>query len=61
LDGDFTPGGIIAADQMNGIVVKCGEGAVKIEELQLPGGKRMDAGAFLRETRFRACWAGDVY
>jgi len=39
-----SPGEVLAADE-HGIVVACGEGALRIAELQLAGGKRMDAAA----------------
>jgi methionyl-tRNA formyltransferase len=37
---------VLSADE-RGIVVACGEGALRLEELQLEGKKRMDARAFL--------------
>lgn len=40
------PGEILSQDK-NGILVKCGEGAVLIKELQMDGSKRMNAAAFL--------------
>lgn len=40
--------GTITEVLKNGIVVKCGEGSLKITELQLEGKKRMMADAFLR-------------
>jgi methionyl-tRNA formyltransferase len=40
------PGRVLQADA-DGIVVACGEGAVRIEELQLDGKKRVSAQAFL--------------
>ena len=40
------PGEILSQDK-NGILVKCGEGAVLIKELQTDGSKRMNASAFL--------------
>ncbi|HEX5655609.1 MAG TPA: methionyl-tRNA formyltransferase [Polyangiales bacterium] len=40
------PGSVLQADA-DGIVVACGEGAVRIEELQLEGKKRVSAQAFL--------------
>ena len=40
------PGEVLAADE-RGIVVACGEGALRIAELQLAGGKRMDAAALI--------------
>ena len=44
---DAVPGQILAADGQ-GIVVACGEGALRITELQRPGGKRLQAADFLR-------------
>lgn len=41
------PGTILSADR-KGIVVACGEGAVRLLEIQAPNGKRMEASAFLR-------------
>ncbi len=41
---DIRPGEVLAADE-HGIVVACGGGGLRIAELQLAGGKRMDAGA----------------
>ncbi|MFZ0107820.1 MAG: methionyl-tRNA formyltransferase [Thiobacillus sp.] len=40
------PGEVLATDE-RGIVVACGEGALHIGELQLAGGKRMDAAALV--------------
>jgi methionyl-tRNA formyltransferase len=40
------PGSMIKADK-SGIVVACGRGALRIEELQLEGGRRMTAAQFL--------------
>ncbi|MBQ6256895.1 MAG: methionyl-tRNA formyltransferase, partial [Clostridia bacterium] len=42
------PGKIIAADGKNGLVVAAGDNAVRVVELQAPGGKRMNARDFLR-------------
>jgi methionyl-tRNA formyltransferase len=41
-----SPGEVISADR-NGIVVACGEGALRIVELQREGGKRLNAQQFL--------------
>jgi methionyl-tRNA formyltransferase len=41
-----TPGQVLAA-AADGIVVACGEGALRLEELQLDGKKRVSAQAFL--------------
>ena len=43
------PGEVIAVDAQ-GITVACGEGALRLTELQRPGGKRMTAGQFLQGT-----------
>lgn len=40
------PGSVLSADA-SGIVVACGQGAVRLLELQLDGKRKMDAGAFL--------------
>jgi methionyl-tRNA formyltransferase len=45
LAGQAEPGSII--NLVNGITIGCGEGLLKIEELQMPGGKRLSAGDFL--------------
>ncbi|OAM51803.1 methionyl-tRNA formyltransferase [Methylovorus sp. MM2] len=45
LDGLAEPGKV--TDTSNGIIVGCGEGLLKIEELQMPGGKRLRARDFL--------------
>ncbi len=50
-----TPGGIpgTVVDVGDGIVVGCGEGALRITELQKPGGKRLVARDFLAGTPLR--------
>ena len=42
------PGEILCADAKNGLVIAAGEGAVRVIELQAPGGKRMNAKDYLR-------------
>ena len=42
------PAGTVCAATPDGIVVACGTGAVRLLELQRPGGKRLAAGDFLR-------------
>jgi methionyl-tRNA formyltransferase len=42
------PGQILAADVHSGIVVACGDGVLKLTELQKPGGKRLPAAEFLK-------------
>lgn len=41
------PGTVIKVEK-DGFTIQCGENGLKILELQIPGKKRMDAGAFLR-------------
>lgn len=47
--GDAAPGTVLAADA-HGVVIACGEGALRITELQKAGGKRLPAQAFLQGT-----------
>lgn len=47
-EGSGEPGSILKADPKEGLVIACGEGAVRILELQAPGGKRMRAEDYLR-------------
>ena len=42
------PGEVLAANASDGIVVACGSGVLRIEELQKPGGKRLAAAEFLK-------------
>jgi methionyl-tRNA formyltransferase len=44
---DVNPGTIVKVDK-DSFYVQTGEGLLKVCELQIPGKKRMDAGAFLR-------------
>lgn len=47
----FSPGEVVIADEKAGIVVKTGDGAIAIKELQLEGRKQMSAELFLRGRR----------
>jgi methionyl-tRNA formyltransferase len=47
--GTGAAGTVLAADG-RGIVIACGSGALRVTELQKPGGKRLSAGDFLRGT-----------
>jgi methionyl-tRNA formyltransferase len=47
-EGKGTPGTVLAADPKQGLVIACGCGAVRIMELQAPGGKAMRAEDYLR-------------
>lgn len=46
--GNGEPGTVLEADPKKGLTVACGEGALKLIEIQLVGGKRMKANDFLR-------------
>ena len=46
-DADASAGTVVAASPKEGLVIKCGEGAVRITELQPAGGRRMSARDFL--------------
>jgi methionyl-tRNA formyltransferase len=48
-DGEGTPGEVLHANR-DRLVVACGQGAVRIAELQRAGGRRLAAGDFLRGT-----------
>ncbi len=47
-DGRGEPGRVLAGSPKEGLVIACGEGAVRILELQAPGGKKMRAEDYLR-------------
>ena len=53
-DADAAPGTVIASGAKEGLVVRCGEGALEILELQAPGGKRMPAKAYLMGKRIES-------
>ncbi len=42
------PGTVLAADAQSGIEIRCGEGMLRLLELQKPGGKRLPASEFLK-------------
>ncbi|MFC7288623.1 methionyl-tRNA formyltransferase [Herminiimonas glaciei] len=42
------PGQVIAANPHDGVLVACGDGALRVTELQKPGGKRLSAVEFLK-------------
>jgi methionyl-tRNA formyltransferase len=44
--GNGVPGEVLAAHS-DGLVVACGEGAIRVAELQPEGGRRLSAGEFL--------------
>ena len=47
-DGSGAPGTILCADPKNGLKIACGDGAVRVLELQAPGGKAMKSEDYLR-------------
>lgn len=47
-EGKGDPGEVLAADAKSGLILACGEGAVRVLELQAPGGKKMKAEDYLR-------------
>ena len=47
-EGRGEPGTVIKADPKTGLVIACGSGAVRIMELQAPGGKQMKSEDYLR-------------
>ncbi len=47
-EGVGKPGEVIEGNVKTGLVVACGDGALRLEEIQLTGGKRMKCSDFLR-------------
>jgi methionyl-tRNA formyltransferase len=47
-DGKSPAGLVLAADAQHGIIVACGSGALRLTELQKPGGKRLPAAEFIK-------------
>ncbi len=43
-----TPGQVLAASAQDGVLIACGKGALRVDELQKPGGKRLLAAEFLK-------------
>lgn len=52
VDGHGVPGELLAVDDL-GIVIACGEGALRVIELQKPGGRRLGVADFLRGQPLR--------
>ncbi|OWW19825.1 methionyl-tRNA formyltransferase [Noviherbaspirillum denitrificans] len=46
--GPAEPGKVLAASAQDGVVVACGQGALRVLELQKPGGKRLPTAEFLK-------------
>lgn len=49
--GEEAPGTILTADPRQGLVVRAGEGALKIDMIQAPGKKAMNANDYLRGNK----------
>ena len=47
VEHDGEAGEVVVSDTKNGLVIKCGEGAVEVLSLQYPNSKRVDAKSFL--------------
>ena len=47
VESEGEAGEVVVSDTKNGLVIKCGEGAVEILSLQFPNAKRTDAKSFL--------------
>ncbi|HYD61402.1 MAG TPA: methionyl-tRNA formyltransferase [Noviherbaspirillum sp.] len=47
-DAHAEPGRVLAASAQDGVLVACGQGALRVLELQKPGGKRLPAAEFLK-------------
>lgn len=47
-DSKEAPGQVLAADAQHGIIVACGNGSLRLTELQKPGGKRLPAAEFIK-------------
>lgn len=60
VDGDFdgAAGECIVADPKRGLIVKTGDGALEITQLQLQGSKRMEAKAMLNGKKLKGCVFG---
>ena len=47
-EGSGEAGTVMKADPKNGLIIACGQGAIRVLEVQAPGGKRMRAEDYLR-------------
>jgi methionyl-tRNA formyltransferase len=48
VEGSGAAGTLLSADAQHGIVVACGQGALRLTSLQKPGGKRLPAAEFIK-------------
>ena len=53
-DAAAEPGTVLVSGPKEGLVVRCGEGALEVLELQAPGGRRMAAKAYLMGKKIDA-------
>ncbi len=53
-DAAAAPGTVLISGPKEGLVVRCGEGALEVLELQAPGGRRMAAKAYLMGKKIDA-------
>ncbi len=51
---ELEPGFVVKVDDRCGIIVRCGDGLVRIEEMQPGGGRRMNSCEFIRGCRMEA-------
>ncbi len=49
-------GQVISANAHDGVVIACGVGALRVTELQKPGGKRLPAAEFIKGFALEECW-----
>jgi methionyl-tRNA formyltransferase len=42
------PGQVLAANAQEGVLIACGDGVLRVDELQKPGGKRLSVAEFLK-------------
>ena len=49
------PGELVAADAKTGLIVQCGDGWLRVEEVQAEGGRRLSAAEFLHGHPVSAC------
>ncbi len=59
VEGEGTPGQVLCADGKNGLVIACGQDALRIEILQAPGGKPIAAADWLRGHTLQSMQVGE--
>jgi methionyl-tRNA formyltransferase len=48
IESTATPGQVLAANARDGVLIACGCGVLRVDQLQKPGGKRLSAAEFLK-------------